>query len=166
MNTTTPSTVAVSTTTSTTRPAGEQALNDTLEQALNGGVAPAPGTPTRVVVRFVPDATGDRVRVTWKLDQTLATEAQQVQARLDAFALLEAIQKAKPPGDGPIVLRATLPDPDTGDPDRVIRLVYERDTLDAIDFTKIDPLSIFTLADDADIDSDLAPTPTTTSTTN
>jgi hypothetical protein len=128
-------------------------------------VAPAPGTPSRVTVRFVPDPGGDRVRVTWKLDETLTTDQQRVQARLDAFALLRAIQAANPPGDGPVVLRATLPDPDTGEPDRVIRLVYERDTLDGIDFTTIDPLTIFTLADDSDIDPDLAPTPTTTSTT-
>jgi hypothetical protein len=115
-------------------------------------------------VRFVPDSGGDRVRVTWRLNQTLTTDEQRVQARLDAFALLRAIRIADPPGTGPVVLRATLPDPDTGDPDRVIRLVYERATLDGIHFATIDPLTIFTLADASDIDAKLAPTPTTTST--
>ena len=140
-------------------------LNDALELALNGGVLPAPGTPTRVTVRFVPDDGGDRVRVTWKLDEKLTTNEQRVRARLEAFTLLRVIQAANPPGDGPVVLRATLPDPDTGDPHRVIRLVYERDTLDGINFKTIDPLTIFTLADDSDIDLDLAPTPVTTSST-
>ncbi len=154
-----------STTTSTTRPEGEAELNTALETALNGGVAPDPGTPERVQLKFVPDDAGERVRVTWKLDDTLTTEEQRVQARLDAFTLLQVIQAANLPGDGPVVLRATLPDPDTGEPNRVIRLVYERDTLAGIDFTTIDPLTIFTLADDSEIDSSLAPTPTTTSTT-
>ena len=140
-------------------------LNDALELALNGGVLPAPGTPARVTVRFVPDDGGDRVRVTWKLDEKLTTNEQRVRARLEAFTLLRVIQAANPPGDGPVVLRATLPDPDTGDPHRVIRLVYERDTLDGINFKTIDPLTIFTLADDSDIDLDLAPTPVTTSST-
>jgi len=116
-------------------------------------------------VRFVPDDGGDRVRVTWKLDEKLTTNEQRVRARLEAFTLLRVIQAANPPGDGPVVLRATLPDPDTGDPHRVIRLVYERDTLDGINFKTIDPLTIFTLADDSDIDLDLAPTPVTTSST-
>gem|GEM_PF-5281445 len=116
-------------------------------------------------VRFIPADGGERVRVTWKLDKKLTTKEQRVQARLDAFTLLKTIQAVKPPGDGPVVLRATLPDPDTGDPVRVIRLVYERATLDAIKFKTIDPLTIFTLADDSNIDSDLASTPTTTSTT-
>jgi hypothetical protein len=140
-------------------------LNDALELALNGGVLPAPGTPARVTARFVPDDGGDRVRVTWKLDEKLTTNEQRVRARLEAFTLLRVIQAANPPGDGPVVLRATLPDPDTGDPHRVIRLVYERDTLDGINFKTIDPLTIFTLADDSDIDLDLAPTPVTTSST-
>lgn len=140
-------------------------LNDALELALSGGVLPAPGAPARVTVRFVPDDGGDRVRVTWKLDEKLTINEQRVQARLEAFALLRVIQAANPPGDGPVVLRATLPDPDTGEPDRVIRLVYDRDTLDGINFNTIDPLTIFTLADDSDIDLDLAPTPVTTSST-
>jgi hypothetical protein len=119
-----------------------------------------------VSTHFVSDGSEDKVRVTWKLDPSLTVEEQQVESRLEAFTLLQTIQAANlPPDLDPVVLRATLPDPDTGDPTRVIRLVYTRATLDGIDFTTVDPLSIFTLADDSDIDSDLAPTPTTTSTT-
>ena len=118
-------------------------------------------------VRFVPDSGGDRVRVTWKLDATRTAAEQRVQSRLDASTLLQRIQAANLAGTGPVVLRATLPDPDTGIPARVIRLIYKRSTLDAIDFSSptFDPLTIFTLADVAEIDPSLMPTPTTTSST-
>ena len=122
-------------------------------------------------VRFVPDSGGDRVRVTWKLDATRTAAEQRVQSRLDASTLLQRIQAANLAGHlagtGPVVLRATLPDPDTGIPTRVIRLIYKRSMLDAIDFSSptFDPLTIFTLADVAEIDPSLMPTPTTTSST-
>ena len=90
-----------------------------------------------------------------------------MQSRVEAFTLLETLQGANlAPDFDPVVLRATLPDPDTGEPLRVIRLVYSRATLDAIDFDTIDPLTIFTLANPAEIDDSLAPTPTTSSTTS
>ena len=137
--------------------AGE--LDALLENVLLGGVPPedpdAPGL-VRVVVRAT-------VRVTWTLDETLSADEQRVEARLEAAAILQAIQSYARLGDQSIVLRATLPDPDDdGNPKRVIRLVYDRATLDAIDFTTIDPLTIFELADDADIDPILEPSPATT----
>ena len=163
----TSSTSSSSTTTPTTRPEGEAALDDALELALNGGVPPTPGTPKRVATQFVSDDSGEKVRVTWKLDPTLTVEEQRVQSRLEAFTLLQAIQSAKLSTDfDPVVLRATLPDPETGDPQRIMRLVYARATLDSIFSTpNFDPLTIFTFANPSDIDPDLAPTPTTTSTT-
>jgi hypothetical protein len=131
-------------------------------------VAPAPGTPARVHVKFVTDDNdlGDFVRVTWALDPTLTTNEQALEAlRQESFTLLETIQAANLPGADPIVLRATLPDAD-GVEQRVARLVFERDTLDAIDFTTLDPLDLFALADDLEIDDPLpVPVPTTTTTT-
>jgi hypothetical protein len=133
-------------------------------------VPPAPGTPPRVHVKFVTDDNdlGDFVRVTWALDPTLTTNEQAMaELRQESFALLQAIQAANLPGDDPIVLRATLPDAD-GVEQRVARLVYERDTLDAIDFATLDPLDLFGLADDIEITDPLPvpiPTTTTTSTT-
>ena len=114
--------------------AGE--LDALIENVLLGGVPPddpdAPGL-VRVVVRA-------QVRVTWTLDETLSPDEQRVEARLEAAAILQAIQSFARLEDQSIVLRATLPDPGTGDPTRVLRLVFQRATLDAIDFTTIDPL--------------------------
>ncbi len=154
-----PPTTATAPTTPTTKQltvAGE--LDALLENVLLGGVPPddpkSPGL-VRVVVRAT-------VRVTWTLDETLSADEQRVEARLEAAAILQAIQGYARLEDQSIVLRATLPDPGTGDPQRVLRLVFNRATLDAIDFTTIDPLTIFELADDADIDPVLEPSPATT----
>ncbi len=171
---TTSSTVPGSTTT-TTRPAGEEALNDTLETALNGGVAPAPGTPARVNVDFARDADlGAFIRVTWALDPTITTNGQLLAAvQEDVFTLLRAATRDPNfPDAGPVVLRATFPDPLPGDPQhvtRVVRLVYDRSTLDGISFTgpdAVDPATLYDLADQVDPPSPPGPLlPTTTSTT-
>ncbi len=160
----TSSTSSTSPTTTTTQPAAIVDLQNALEVLLNGGVAPDPGTPPRVAVDLDPTV---RLRVTWALDPTLDAEAQKLAVRQEAFDILEAIQAAALAGDEKIVLRATLPDPDTGEPRRVVRLEFERATLDGIDFDTIDPQDIFSLADDKDIDDSLKITTsmTTTSTT-
>ena len=160
--TSSPSTTSTSTTTTTTQPPEIVDLQNALEIILNGGVAPDPGTPPRVAVDSEP---GIRVRVTWALDPALDDAAQKVAARQEAFDILGAIQAAALSGSDKIVLRATLPDPDTGQPHRVVRLVFERATLDAIDFTTLDPQEIFLQADEKDIDPSLQGTPTTTTTT-
>ncbi|MSO79541.1 MAG: hypothetical protein EXQ79_08025 [Acidimicrobiia bacterium] len=165
--TTTPTTAPPPTSTAPTTPTTKQLsvageLDALLENVLLGGVPPddpdAPGL-VRVVVRA-------QVRVTWSLDETLSADEQRVEARLEAAAILQAIQSYARLEDQTIVLRATLPDPGTGDPTRVLRLVFQRDTLDAIDFATIDPLTIFDLADDSDIDPILEPSPATTTTSS
>jgi hypothetical protein len=151
-----------STTTTTVPKTLEQELTELLEQVLAGETPLPPGTPPRVTLDYEED---ERVRVTWPLDATLTDEPLRIDARVEAAAMLQAIQGFDRLGDELIVLRATLPDVD-GDPERVLRVVFERSTLDAIDFTTIDELTIFELADEADIDPILMPTPTTTTTTS
>jgi hypothetical protein len=160
-----PTTATTAPTTSTTHPPTvAEELETLLEETLLGGEEPPPpGTPPRVRVTYNAD---DFVRVSWNLDETLSDEEQRYAAREEATALLRVIQGYDRIGDERIILRALLPDPDTGDPHRVVRLVFERATLDAIDFTTVDPLTIFELADDADIDPALEPAPPPTTSTS
>ena len=69
-----------------------------------------------------------------------------------------------------VVVRAIAPHigSNLSDPAVVVRLEFDRATLLGIDFDAIDPLSIFTLADEAHCfpPPDLEPTPTTTSPTS
>ncbi len=111
---------------------------------LNGGITPDTTTPARVAVATTSDG---GVRITWSLDPTLETPAQKTAARQEAYDLLIGIQSADLPGAGDVVLRATLPAPDSDASRRVVRLVFGRATLDGIDFTTVDPQDVFTLAD-------------------
>ncbi len=151
---------------STTQPPtiGEQ-LETLLEATLLGDAEPPPpDTPPRVRVTY---EAGELLRVSWDLDETLSALQQRYAARNEATALLRAIQDFDGLGDEPITLRALLPDPDDPDqPLRVVRLVFERDTLDAIDFDTLDPLTIFDLADESEIDPDLEPSPPPTTSTS
>lgn len=161
---TTSPTTPTTTPTTTAPPSVSEELGALLEGVLLGSAEPPPDPPSRVDVTYNED---DVVRVTWALDDTLTEEEQRYAAREEAFALLRAIQGFDRLGDEQVVLRATLPDPDTGDPSRVVRLVFERDTLDALDFDTLDVLTIFDVADIAEIDPALEPTPPpTTSTTS
>lgn len=152
-------------TTSTTRPHEIVTLETKLEAVLNGGTQPDAGSPKRVRVVAPPAAP---IQVTWTLDPTLSTTAQKTAVRAEAFSLLEAIQSAHLSGQEPIVLRATLPDPATGTPKRVVRLRFERATLETIDFATTDPQRIFSLANQRQVDPSLKvvgpPTTTTTAT--
>lgn len=161
--TTTPTTVH--TTTTTHPPTVEQQLANLLETTLRTDGTLPPDELRRVAVDFDPNS-DERVRVTWALDPALTPEQQRYTARLEATALLHSIQGFDQVSDERIVLRATLPDVDTGQPARVVRLVFEPDTLAALDFTTLDPLSIFDLADVAEIDPALLPTPPPTTTTS
>lgn len=156
-----PADVPAPTTTTTVKPKTvPEELTEMLETELAGGTAPVPGTERGVVVDFESD---ERVRVTWPLDATLTGDDLRIAARVEATSILRVIQGYQRLDDERIVLRATLPDTD-GFPKRVVRLVFERATLDAIDFTTVDPLTIFELANEAETDPILLPTPTTTST--
>jgi hypothetical protein len=148
------------TTTSTLPKTLEQELGELLEQVLAAGAPAPPGTLPRVAIDYEAE---ERLRVTWSLDPTLTGEPLRIDARVEAAAMLQAIQGFARLTDELIVLRATLPDVD-GEPERVLRLAFERPTLDAIDFATLDELTIFELADEADVDPILLPTPTTTST--
>ena len=160
----TTATSAASTTSTTRPPTVAEQLQTLLEATLLGEAdPPPPGTPPRVRVTYDVD---ELVRVSWDLDDTLSTTAQRYAAREEATALLRVIQGFAEIGEEPVVLRALLPDPDTGDPSRVVRLLFERDTLDALDFSTLDPLTIFERADEADIDPALAPTPPPTTSTS
>jgi hypothetical protein len=167
---TTPTTAATTTTTAptttTTHPQTvEQQLADQLELSLRtDGVLP-PDDHRRVAVDFDPSS-DERVRVTWALDAALTPEQQRYTARYETAALLRSIQTFDHVDGERVVLRATLPDPDTGDPLRVVRLVFEPDTWAAIDFTTFDPLTIFDIADVAEVDPVLLPTPPPTTTTS
>jgi hypothetical protein len=161
---TTPTTHPSTTTTTKPQTVAEQ-LADLLETTLSADGTLPPDDLRRVKVDFDPHS-DERVRVTWALDPTLTPEQQRIAARVDAAALLRSIQGFSELGDERIVLRATLPDPDTGDPMRVVRLVFEHDTLVGIDFATSDELTIFELADEADIDPTLLPTPSTTTTSS
>ncbi len=158
---TSPTSTSRPVTTSTTRPVKVVELETKLEIALNGGSAPAPGTLPRVHVVEQP---GVRTEVTWALDPLLSTAEQKVAAREEAFELLKALQAAHLAGRDPIVLRATLPDPATGQATRVIRATYTRATLDAIDFPTANPQRILLRADSRVLDPTLR-VPTTTTTT-
>ena len=139
-----PPTTQLPTTTNTTRPPALVALEEALETALNGGITPDPTMPARVAVATT---SAGRVRITWSLDPTLETPAQKTTARQEAYDLLTGIQSADLPGTGDVILRATLPAPDADAPRRVVRLVFQRTTLDEIDLTTVDPQDVFTLAD-------------------
>lgn len=153
------------TTPTTSPPTVAEELEALLEETLLGGEEPPPpDTPPRVRVTYNAD---DFVRVSWDLDETLSEEEQRYAAREEASAILRIVQGYDRIGDEPIILRAFLPDPD--DPDatiRVVRLVFQRDTLDAIDFDTVDPLTIFELADDAEIQPSLEPAPPPTTSTS
>lgn len=156
-----PADVPAPSTTTTTKPKTvPEELAEMLETELAGGTAPVPGSERGVVIEYESD---ERVRVTWPLDETRTGEDLRIAARVEATAILRVIQGYDRLADERVVLRATLPDAD-GFPERVLRLLFERATLDAIDFTTIDPLTIFELADEAEIEPILLPTPTTTST--
>jgi hypothetical protein len=153
------------TTPTTSPPTPAEELEALLEAALLGDEEPPPpDTPPRVRVTYNAD---DFVRVTWDLDETLSDDEQRYAAREEATAILRIIQGYDRIGDEPIIMRALLPDPD--DPDetvRVVRLRFERATLDAIDFDTVDPLTIFELADSAVIDPALQPAPPSTTSTS
>jgi hypothetical protein len=127
---------------------------------------PDPTTPARVAVATSSDG---RVSITWSLDPTLDPPEQKSAARQEAYDLLTGIQSADLPGAGDVVLRATLPGTDSDAPRRVVRLVFQRTTLDGIDFTTVDPQDVFTLADAKRIAPSLkvvaTPASTTTSST-
>ncbi|MBM3671880.1 MAG: hypothetical protein FJW86_06820 [Actinobacteria bacterium] len=155
------------TTTTTAPPTVAEQLETILEETLLfGGEPPPPDTPPRVRVTYNED---DFIRVTWDLDATLTEEEQKYQAREEAAAILAAIKAFDGDNDERVVLRANLPDPDDpGETIRVVRLVYERASLDAIDFSTFDPLTVFDVppADDADIDGSLKPAPPPTTSTS
>jgi hypothetical protein len=155
--------VTAPTTTTTRPPTPAEELEALLETALGGGIPPT-GTDPRVNVEF--RVSDERVRVTWSLDPLLDVEAQRAAARLEAVALLRIIQGFAGLEGERVVLRATLPDPDTGDPARVVRLVFERATLDSLDFSTLDAFTVFELADESTIDPALAPAPPPTTTTS
>jgi hypothetical protein len=161
----TTTTSSAPTTTTTHPPTVEQQLADLLETTLRTDGTLPPDEQRRVAVDFDPNS-DERVRVTWSLDAALTPEQQRYTARYETFALLRSIQGFAAADDQRVVLRATLPDPDTGDPMRVVRLVFEPDTLAGIDFTTLDPLTIFDVADVAEIDPVLLPTPPPTTTTS
>jgi len=161
--TTAPTAPTTPTTPTTSPPTVAEELEEQLEQLLLGEGTPEPDAPPRVHVTFDKN---DFVRVTWALDDTLSEDEQRYAAREEAFALLRAIQGYDRLGDERVIVRATLPDPDTGDALRVVRLEFERATLDALDFDTLDPLSIFEEADEADIDPALEPTPPPTTSTS
>jgi hypothetical protein len=125
-----------------------------------------PDDQRRVLVDHPNDQTPPTLRVTVGLDSALTTEQQLVAARADAYTTLKALQGLPEFTEDRVILRLRLPDED-GDPTVVVRLEFDRDTLLGIDFDTIDPLSIFTLADDATFfpPPNLEPTPTTTTST-
>jgi hypothetical protein len=154
-----------STTPTTNPPTVAEQLEAVLEDALLRGEEPDPDADPRVKVVY--DADGEIVRVRWDLDDSLSEEEQKYAAREEATVLLRAIQEFSGFDDDNVLLRAFLPDPD--DPDdtiRVVRLKFERATLDGIDFDTVDPLTIFELADEKDIDSSLEPAPPPTTSTS
>jgi hypothetical protein len=163
-----PPTTAPKPTTTTTKPKTKaQQLEEELEAALFGG-PPPDGTPSRV--RVVIRESDGQVVVTWKLDDSLSSDDQKYQARYDATNMLKVIQGFTGVEDDDVIIRGTISDPLPALPNhrkRVVRLVYERPTLDGIDFTTFDPLTVFDSppADDADIDDSLNPTPTATTST-
>ena len=158
-----PATSASTTTTTTGHLTPAEELEVLLETALGGGTPPT-GTDPRVNVDF--RESDDRVRVTWSLDPLLDVEEQRAAARVEATTVLQIIQGFAGLDGERVVLRATLPDPDTGDPARVVRLVFERATLDSLDFSTLDAFTIFELADESTIDPALEPAPPPTTTTS
>jgi len=154
------------TTGTTSPPTIADQLEPLLEEALLGGEEPDPDADPRVRVFY--DAEDEEfVRVSWDLDDSLSEEEQKYAAREEATVLLRAIKEFSGLDDERIILRAFLPDPD--DPDdtiRVVRLEFERATLDGIDFDTVDPLTIFELADESDIDPSLEPAPSSTTSTS
>ena len=93
----------------------------------------------------------------------------EIRARLPEADIVYVAALGHPYGDNDerVILRANLPDPDDpGETIRVVRLEFERATLDGIDFTTVDPLTIFELADDAVVDDSLEPPPPATTTTS
>jgi hypothetical protein len=154
-----------STTPTTNAPTAAEQLQAVLEDALLGGEEPDPDADPRV--RVVHDEEDNEVRVSWDLDATLDEDEQKYAAREEATVLLRAIKEFSGFDDEVIVVRAFLPDPDPPPPRmRVVRLEFERATLDAIDFDTVDPLTIFELADEKDIDSSLEPAPPPTTSTS
>jgi hypothetical protein len=151
----------------TSPPTVADQLEAVLEDALLGGEEPDPGADPRVRV-FYDTADEEFVRVSWDLDPTLSEDEQKYAAREEATVLLRAIKAFSGLDDERVILRAFVPDPDDP-PDgtiRVVRLEFERATLDAIDFDTVDPLTIFELADEKDIDSSLEPAPPPTTSTS
>ncbi len=159
-----PTTTSSSPTTSTTGGGTpEQQVADALEAALSADGTLPPDDQRRVGV----DINDDRVRATWSLDESLTLEQQLYASRIDAYTLAKTLQGLAQVSEQDVILRATLPDED-GDPKVVVRLVFSRETLNGIDFTTIDPLTIFDLADDATYDPppDLQPVPPSTTTSS
>ncbi|HUV10457.1 MAG TPA: hypothetical protein VMX12_05730 [Acidimicrobiia bacterium] len=156
-------------TTTTTQPSPSKQLASAIETALNGGVPPDSGTPKRVKVT-IPDEPSERIKVEWDLDDTLTPAEQAVKAREEALVILAAIRDANLPGEQEIrILGFVVPDPDTdpGDTLRVIKLIYERATLDGPDFPTYENVFETPPALDAEINLDYVPlAPPTTSTSS
>lgn len=132
-----PTTTPTAPTTTTTTPSPSQQLAATIETALNGGVPPDPGAPKRVKVTIPanPDNPDKRIDVDWDLDPTLTPVEQAAKAREEALLILAAVRDANLPGEQEIRVRGFVPDPD--DPEdrlRVVRLIYERATIDGAGF--------------------------------